>query len=519
MCFRGPADFQGSENLHRAPHLIPVTGRESSLRKNTIRVAASVVASALSVLGVSPAGVSGAATRAERSTMRPAVTVSGASAVRGAQLWVQRYNDPSNGTDTATAMTVSPSGDTVFVTGRSRANAAMADDYAYATVAYNAATGTQLWVKRYSSPGTGEDAASSVAVSPGGDTVFVTGRSRANAAMADDYAYATIAYNAATGTQLWVKRYHGPGTGPSYATSVAVSPNGSTVFVTGYSYGTTSNTDYATVAYDAVTGAQLWVKRYNGPGNGYDYAHAMKVSPNGGTVFVTGRSYGITSNTEYATVAYKAATGAQLWVKRYSTPGLRGYSAVGLAVSPGGATVFVTGTSGRDYATVAYNAATGAQLWVKRYNWPSHGKDYAVAVGVSPASDTVYVTGLSAGATSDMDYATVAYNAATGAQLWVQRYNGLGNSFDIPRSVAVSPAGDTVYVTGRSAGATSDDYATVAYNAATGAQLWVQRSIGTGNGDDASSVAVSPGGDRVFVTGGSFAATSGFDDLTIAYSG
>jgi outer membrane protein assembly factor BamB len=486
------------------------------MRKNIIRVAVAVAAGALSALGVSGAGASGAATRAGQPAVHPAATVPGAAAVPGAQLWIKRYNGPANGSDGAESVAVSPSGSTVFITGDSSGD--------YATVAYNAATGTQRWAKRYNGPGDGNDQVTSLAVSPGGGTVFVTGQA---VIKSNDYDYATVAYNAATGAQRWVKRYHGPGNPGNvadYASSVAVSPGGGTVFVTGASAGATSDMDYATVAYNAATGAQRWVTRYNGPADGSDSAFSLAVSPGGGTVFVTGVSYGATSGRDYATVAYNAATGAQRWVKRYTSPGQRPDSADRIAVSPRRDTVFVTGaifayTDKADYATVAYNAVTGAQLWVKRYNGPGKRSDSPLSLAVSPGGGTVFVTGDSYGATSSGDYATVAYNAVTGAERWVKRYNGPGNDLDVARSVAVSPGGSTVFVTGNSYGATlTSDCATIAYNATTGKQLWVRRYIGTGGDNDGTAVAVNPSGDRVFVTGDSWRATSDFDYITIAYS-
>jgi WD40 repeat protein len=381
----------------------------------------------------------------------------------GAQLWVNRYNG-SNSNDDALAVAVSPGGGTVFVTGASAGTTSGED---YATVGYDAATGAQLWVMRYNGPGNSVDEASSVAVSPSGGTVFVTGSSTG----ASGLDYATVAYSAATGAQLWVGRYTSPAL-QGAATSVAVSPSGSTVFVTGYSAGHTSGYDYATVAYDAATGTQLWVKRYNGPA-GDDYAHSVAVSPSGSTVFVTGSSTGTDDGWDYATVAYDAATGAQLWAERYNGPGSADDQAYSVAVSPGGGTVVVTGYSdasstsaGFDYATVAYDAATGARLWVKRYNGPGKSTDEAFAVALSPSGSTVYVTGYSDGCIcGGEDYATVGYDAATGTQLWVKRYHGNGPSGSVAQAVAVSPTTGTVFVTGYSSGSfTANDYATIAYN-------------------------------------------------------
>ena len=199
---------------------------------------------------------------------------------------------------------------------------------------------------------------------------------------------------------------------------------------------------------------------------------SVAVSPGGTRVFVTGTSQGARSGQDYATVAYNAATGARLWAQRYNGPANGGDQASSLAVSPGGTRVFVTGTSqgarsGQDYATVAYSAATGARLWIRRYNGPVNGGDSASSVAVSPGGTRVFVTGGSQGAGSAfaLDYATVAYSAATGARLWVQRYNGPANSIDLATSLAVSPGGTRVFVTGMSVGgrATGFDYATVAY--------------------------------------------------------
>jgi len=296
--------------------------------------------------------------------------------------------------------------------------------------------------------------------------VYITGDSYSPTIGANTYA--TIAYNAATGAQLWVKSYDGPTHNTSDATSMAVSPTGNTVFVTGYSFvsGTSTTLDYDTVAYNAATGAQQWAKTYNGPGNSTDEAYSLAVSPSGGTVFVTGRSTGSLSVYDYATVAYNAATGAQQWAKTYNGLGNIGGEAHSVAVSPSGSTVFVTGEANSgsgDYATVAYNAATGAQLWVKLYNGTANSTDDAHSVAVSPTGSTVYVTGYTTATTTGEDYGTVAYNAATGAQLWVKRYNGPIGRSDFAYSMAVSPTSGTVFVTGNSGNGPFYGYATAAY--------------------------------------------------------
>jgi outer membrane protein assembly factor BamB len=489
--------------------------RQRKARRYITRACAAVTAGvALAALGVTGASASAAAPRAAPAT---AAGTSHASAGPGTQLWAKRYDGPGN--NNANAVAASPTGQEVFVTGFSTGTTTGED---YVTIAYNAATGAQLWVKRYNGPGNNNDYANSVAVSPSGETVYVTGSSYGGPL---NYDYATIAYNAATGAQLWVKRYIGAEDGAD-ATAVAVSPTGNTVYVTGDSYSPTvgANT-YATVAYNSATGAQLWVKSYEGPTNNTSDATSMVVSPNGNTVFVTGYSFvsGTRTTLDYDTVAYNAATGAQQWAKTYNGPGNSTDEAYSVAVSPTGSTVFVTGESTGtlsvfDYATVAYNAATGAQQWAKRYNGAGSIGGEAHSVAVSPSGSTVFVTGEATSGSGD--YATIAYNAATGAQQWAKTYNGTANSTDDAHSVAVSPNGSTVYVTGyTTATTTGEDYGTVAYNAATGAQQWVKRYNGPiGRSDFAYSVAVSPTSGTVFVTGNSGNGPF-YGYATVAYQG
>jgi hypothetical protein len=156
------------------------------------------------------------------------------------------------------------------------------------------------------------------------------------------------------------------------------------------------------------------VARYNGPGNGGDFARALAVDGLG-TVYVTGRSWGgATTGDDYATVAYDAATGTlggavqrtRQWPGRRHRP--RGRQ---LRHRLRHRWELWRATTGDDYATVAYDAATGTQRWVARYNGLGNGEDVALALAVDGLG-TVYVTGYSyGGATTgyDYDYATVAY--------------------------------------------------------------------------------------------------------------
>ncbi len=133
---------------------------------------------------------------------------------------------------------------------------------------------------------------------------------------------------AASGSQLWLRHFNGPGSNADTARAMAVSPDGSRVFITGNSGPANGSPSYLTVAYNALTGRQLWAARYNDPRHGFDAANAVAVGPSGGTVFVTGLSRPARdSASTYLTIAYNSSTGRQRWVARYSGNGHGSYDA------------------------------------------------------------------------------------------------------------------------------------------------------------------------------------------------
>jgi DNA-binding beta-propeller fold protein YncE len=439
-------------------------------------------------------------------------------------LWHKRFNGPGNNLDLSQAIAVSQDAQRVFVTGLSEG---LGPSY-YTTVSYDAPTGRTLWSRIYNGSEC-TDAAVAVAVSPDNNTVFVTGSS--GCLGLEDYA--TVAYDATTGTELWARRYDGPTHDPDEAFALALSPDGTKVFVTGRSFGDIGEgRDFATVAYSAIDGQVLWVNRYDGPAHGEDEsndeAYSIAVSTDGEKVFVTGSSGGTGSDSDYATIAYKAGNGGQLWVQRYNGPGNAADFPQALVLSPDRRRVFVTGysystNSFSDYATIAYDAATGLQIWLRRYDDPINGFDFAYALALSPDATKLFVTGSCDEMDTGTDFVTLAYDAATGRRLWRRRYNGPANNSDSPSAIAVSPDGAKVFVTGLSSGLASPDfpfdYATLAYSTSNGDTLWLGRYNGSGNKSDVpADLAISPDGSSVFVTGSSDGINSGTDYLTLAYS-
>ncbi len=368
-------------------------------------------------------------------------------------------------------------------------------------------TVTQTWVARYDGGVADDDGAWAMAVD-GSENIYVTGYSWGNGTSSD---YATIKYDSA-GNRSWVDRYNGPGSSEDWAWDIALDKSGN-IYMTGWSTGNGTGSDFATIKYDS-NGSQLWVARYNGPANGFDLAYALALD-NAGNVYVTGWSQGIVTDADYATIKYDS-NGNQIWVARYNGPAIGEDKVSAVAVDSAG-NIYVTGSStgngtGADYTTIKYDTE-GNQLWVTRYNGPANKADQASAITLDGLGN-IYVTGSSAGSSTGIDYATVKYDSL-GNQLWVARYNGTASGEDSAAALAVDMS-SSVYVTGASAGSGAD-YATIKYDV-NGNQLWVARYNGPAHSEDTASALVMDSAGNIYITGWSTGNGTSYDFATLKYS-
>ncbi|MFQ6103254.1 MAG: SBBP repeat-containing protein [Candidatus Glassbacteria bacterium] len=349
------------------------------------------------------------------------------------------------------------------------------------------------------------DHAKAIAIDQDG-SIYVTGASNSGETM---YDYATLKYDP-DGTSIWVSRYDGPVNGQDISTSISVDKAGN-VYVTGRSDGGDTSSDYTTVAYDK-NGILRWVRRYNGPGNGDDRATSM-ITDGKGNVYVTGRSHGEETSYDYATVKYDQA-GMVVWIERYNGPGNGDDIASAITIGVDG-NIYVTGrsfgeNSNYDYATIKYSS-DGTRLWVTRYNGPGNGEDHATSIAVN-CRGNIYVTGTSVGDGTGFDWATIAYDSDSNV-LWSARYNSEGSGWDGADAIAVDTNGNT-FVTGY--GGKARDYTTIKYDSG-GSELWVKKYNGKGNATDVTTDIALDDNGNAYVTGYCNNGISYADYVTIKY--
>ncbi len=351
----------------------------------------------------------------------------------------------------------------------------------------------EAWVRYFGANKVlGEDVVVANAVDQAGN-VYITGYSPT---VPNGYDYYTIKLNP-LGLKIWSAKYNGPGNGDDIPVGMVLDDGGN-VYVTGTSYVSKTNTDFATVKYNA-SGKEQWVARYNSPDDLLDEAKAVAVDGKG-NVFVTGKSDTVYRMNQRTCVTIKYdALGREQWVKRYR--GLDNIQADGVAIDlDARGNVYVAGTSNRnpndnffsDFMTIKY-ATTGEQEWVRRFN---ADQPFANAVAVALVVDAVGNVGVTGTLREGAGLVTVKYNTR-GEQRWSASY--YKPLYNIPTELAFDQVGN-LYVTGRSGSDGNYDFVTIKYDSI-GVEKWAARYVGPfASFDRASALGVDVSG-NVYVTG------------------
>ncbi|MBS4015646.1 MAG: SBBP repeat-containing protein [Candidatus Latescibacteria bacterium] len=191
---------------------------------------------------------------------------------------------------------VTPRGE-VYVTGESVAQS----NSNIVTAKYNT-FGQEQWRRTFDGPGHGDDRGQSLAIDNQGN-VYVTGRA---ATQSGPYKYyfdiVTIKYTT-DGDEQWVRLYDGFGS-DDCAYDVKVDADKS-VYVCGFSIGNHPpiwDDDAVVVKYDSL-GNLLWIDRYNGPTNGWDWFYSLAIG-NDGSVYASGYTDRQYPDRDYLTIQY-----------------------------------------------------------------------------------------------------------------------------------------------------------------------------------------------------------------------
>lgn len=340
--------------------------------------------------------------------------------------------------------------------------------------------------------------ASGLAVSPDGRFVYVAGGSSSSLAV--------FARDPQSGALSWVQALGDPAGDLAGVRQLAISPDGQNL------YAAAAGAD-AVVAFRRDQGTGLLIKLDtvrdgdgyicadgNGllcPLNGLDGAHGVAVSPDGRHVYVTG-------NTDDAVVVLQRGDDgglhgriAPFFVQTFTPPNPGDLDvASGIAISPDGRLVYVSGYFSNTVLVLRRDASTGALSHLQTL---SEGVDGVTGLGgpyalsASPDGMDVYVASSVQGAMAAFRRGTAddrlsLVEVVTGVAA-LGGVSGVAVTPDGARVVAASPQEDALVVFER--------------DRATGALLLAQEIRRAGGGpllDGARQVAVSPDGRTVYAT-------------------
>ena len=395
----------------------------------------------------------------------------------GKELWTAVFEGTRNsdGSDAAANSIAVDQKGNVYVTGYVQGGLRGKD---FCTIKYNS-EGEQVWIRNFAGMGNIEDSddeGKGIAVDNSG-FVIVTGNSEGSGT---GYNFCTVKYSE-DGQMIWVRTFNGQAGSNDVVKGIKIDSKDN-VIISGTSTGLVSNQDYCTVKYDA-DGNEQWHAEYNGAGGNLsvneDEVSDMETDASG-NIYVTGYSYGASTDKDFLTIKYDSE-GNVSWISRINNENVQKGPAfldeakaialdkdqnvylTGITVSPAG---------NSDYYTVKLNAK-GQKVWANSFNSSDFGFSQDEATDIATdGKGNVYVTGsvmklgFERSCGSNKDFATIKYSS-DGNFKWVKEYNGTGRfefSDDIAKAIALDGKGG-VLVMGESMGDGVDmDFCLIKYS-------------------------------------------------------
>jgi YD repeat-containing protein len=422
-------------------------------------------------------------------------------------LWEARYTSPGANVDAANDLVIDATGN-IYVTGTSYSSIT---GYDIVTIKYDP-LGNQQWIATYNGSGNGLDESRDIEIDNNGN-IYVTGYTFASGS---NYNLITIKYDN-NGVQQWANIYNGTTNGFDEAYALAVDTAGN-CYVTGSVDAGSQGSNFITIKYDPL-GNTIWTQTYNGPGNSVD-ASTQIILDSLGNVYISGHSYGSGTDLDYATIKYNSS-GAQQWVSRYNNSTINSFEIPEAITLDNNGNVYVGGSSygglatDNDYLLVKYDN-NGNQQWARYFDGDANEEDKIYDI-VADNNQNIYVTGRSLGVNATGEnIITLKYDAA-GNLIWRNDYNGPANGYDEGRAIALGVSG-SLYITGYSAGiGTSNDYLTIKIDTLSGNNLWVARFDGPSSNSDQAFAMQVDNMESIYVTGTSKGAGTNQDFSTIKW--
>ncbi|HJY63840.1 MAG TPA: T9SS type A sorting domain-containing protein [Ignavibacteria bacterium] len=387
----------------------------------------------------------------------------------------------------------------------------------YTNQSYSQVYPYTVWDKTYNAPSNLQDSSVSISMNSLG-MVFVTGWSLGTTTSSD---IATIRYNPANGDTIWVKRFIG--SLEDRVTSMTSDNNA--VYITGWTFNAppVTNRDVITIKFNAVTGDTMWVKKYNGPRGGGDYGLAITNDAN--FIYVCGRASdsGAVERQRYLILKYDINTGAMApgfpYIYRGDTTNNEAHA---IKVDNSG-NIYITGQTSFNFQlppypcnvlTLKVNSA-GTLVWAKTHNASGNKADNGVAIGFDNTQSNLFIAGWGE-KSSYNDFIIIRYNPVTGDSTGYVSYNGPTNGTDYLVRM-VMDAGNNIYITGNSQNNTLNRYeiATLKYNSSL-VQQWVKRTTNADGWDVVNWITLGSNND-VYIEGSRVKAGEGYNFYTVRY--